>query len=223
MPEAAARHHGGGGGHPPGCVTGSRAGREGEGRERGREEGRGGGRGRKGGGEKEEGTVAVDTHLPDTADPISPPSTPGPSALGHIPGYLDTVFPSQSLGYLALVANIGLVLYLFLVGVELDPEVPSPADRGKGAAWGGGAGSHGDSDPPLLSPFLVLRAPSSRSSVATGTKRSRSPWLGSPSPSAWAASSPPSSSTSSSSRSPGKRGGWKRGQKGEGSRLLPVG
>lgn len=47
----------------------------------------------------------------------------GPSALGHIPGYLDTVFPAESLGYLALVANLGLVLYLFLVGVELDPEV----------------------------------------------------------------------------------------------------
>jgi len=109
------------------------------GREREREGGREGGRE----GEEEEERereqekVAVDTHLPDTADPISPPSTPGPSALGHIPGYLDTVFPSQSLGYLALVANIGLVLYLFLVGVELDPEVPSPAERGRGGAWRG--------------------------------------------------------------------------------------
>ena len=59
--------------------------------------------------------------LSPSLSPSLPPS--GPSALGHIPGYLDTVFPKQSLGYLALVANLGLVLYLFLVGVELDPEV----------------------------------------------------------------------------------------------------
>lgn len=60
----------------------------------------------------------------------------GPSALGHIPGYLDTVFPKQSLGYLALVANLGLVLYLFLVGVELDPEVRKEGRRGGGTEAG---------------------------------------------------------------------------------------
>lgn len=31
------------------------------------------------------------------------------------------IFPSSSLGYLDIVANIGLTLYLFLVGLELDP------------------------------------------------------------------------------------------------------
>lgn len=46
----------------------------------------------------------------------------GPSVLGRIPGYMDTIFPASSLGYISLVANLGLVLYLFLVGVELDPE-----------------------------------------------------------------------------------------------------
>lgn len=46
----------------------------------------------------------------------------GPSALGRIPGYMDTIFPASSLGYISLVANMGLVIYLFLVGVELDPE-----------------------------------------------------------------------------------------------------
>lgn len=33
--------------------------------------------------------------------------TTGPSALGHIPGYMEVVFPKESLGYLALVANLG--------------------------------------------------------------------------------------------------------------------
>ena len=45
----------------------------------------------------------------------------GPSALGRNKNYLNKIFPTASLSYLSLVANIGLVLYLFLVGLELDP------------------------------------------------------------------------------------------------------
>eukprot|EP01041_Mallomonas_annulata_P014007 gene14007-29828_t len=45
----------------------------------------------------------------------------GPSALGRNKYFLDTIFPAASLNYLSLVANIGLVLYLFIVGMELDP------------------------------------------------------------------------------------------------------
>ena len=47
----------------------------------------------------------------------------GPSVLGHIPGYTDAIFPPESIPQLTLIANIGLVLYLFLVGVELDPRM----------------------------------------------------------------------------------------------------
>ncbi|CAG8580206.1 23657_t:CDS:2 [Cetraspora pellucida] len=47
----------------------------------------------------------------------------GPSVLGHIPGYMNTVFPAASLTYLNLLANLGLVLYLFLVGLELNPRI----------------------------------------------------------------------------------------------------
>uniref|UniRef100_A0A914W636 Cation/H+ exchanger domain-containing protein n=1 Tax=Plectus sambesii TaxID=2011161 RepID=A0A914W636_9BILA len=47
----------------------------------------------------------------------------GPSVLGNIPGFTDTIFPKTSLPFLTLVSNIGLVLYLFLVGLELDPKV----------------------------------------------------------------------------------------------------
>lgn len=45
----------------------------------------------------------------------------GPSAIGRNKAYLTTIFPTASLGYLGIVANIGLVLYLFIVGLELDP------------------------------------------------------------------------------------------------------
>ncbi len=46
----------------------------------------------------------------------------GPSVLGLIPGFTATLFPDPSLPFLKLVSNIGLVLYLFLVGLELDPQ-----------------------------------------------------------------------------------------------------
>lgn len=45
----------------------------------------------------------------------------GPSVLGLIPHFTEVIFPNSSLPLLSLVANIGLVLYLFLVGLELDP------------------------------------------------------------------------------------------------------
>jgi Kef-type K+ transport system membrane component KefB len=44
----------------------------------------------------------------------------GPTAFGRIPGFSQHIFPSQSIPYLSLVANIGLCLFLFLVGLEID-------------------------------------------------------------------------------------------------------
>ncbi len=44
----------------------------------------------------------------------------GPTAFGRIPGFSNHIFPSQSLSYLSLVANIGLCLFLFIVGLEID-------------------------------------------------------------------------------------------------------
>lgn len=36
---------------------------------------------------------------------------------------MNKIFPKSSLGYLDLVASIGLILYLFLIGLELDPKL----------------------------------------------------------------------------------------------------
>jgi Kef-type K+ transport system membrane component KefB len=47
----------------------------------------------------------------------------GPTAMGRIPGFTEHIFPSQSLPYLSLVANIGLCLFLFIVGLEIDVSV----------------------------------------------------------------------------------------------------
>lgn len=47
----------------------------------------------------------------------------GPTAFGRIPGFTEHVFPSDSIPYLSLVANIGLCLFLFLVGLEIDMTV----------------------------------------------------------------------------------------------------
>lgn len=44
----------------------------------------------------------------------------GPSVMGHIPGFSNTIFPTDSLVVLTATANIGLILFLFLVALEID-------------------------------------------------------------------------------------------------------
>ncbi|KZT65834.1 hypothetical protein DAEQUDRAFT_814014 [Daedalea quercina L-15889] len=44
----------------------------------------------------------------------------GPTAFGRIPGFTTHIFPAVATPYLSLVANIGLCLFLFLVGMEIE-------------------------------------------------------------------------------------------------------
>ncbi|KAI3642399.1 hypothetical protein MP228_011954 [Amoeboaphelidium protococcarum] len=44
----------------------------------------------------------------------------GPSALGQIPGFRENLFPDSSMPLLFVIANFGLVFYLFIVGLEID-------------------------------------------------------------------------------------------------------
>ncbi|MBA0638081.1 hypothetical protein Godav_029355 [Gossypium davidsonii] len=44
----------------------------------------------------------------------------GPSVLGRVQGFASTIFPSRSVMVLETMANVGLVYFLFLVGVEMD-------------------------------------------------------------------------------------------------------
>jgi Kef-type K+ transport system membrane component KefB len=44
----------------------------------------------------------------------------GKTAFGRIPGFSEHIFPDASIPYLNLVANIGLIIFLFLVGLEVD-------------------------------------------------------------------------------------------------------
>ena len=45
----------------------------------------------------------------------------GPTFLSRFPAFKETVFPKASLPKLQLVAEFGLIIYLFLIGMELDP------------------------------------------------------------------------------------------------------
>ncbi|KAI0301119.1 Sodium/hydrogen exchanger family-domain-containing protein [Multifurca ochricompacta] len=47
----------------------------------------------------------------------------GPTAFGRIPGFSKHIFPSESIPYLSLVANIGLCLFLFIIGLEIDTAI----------------------------------------------------------------------------------------------------
>ncbi|KAF2202199.1 K(+)/H(+) antiporter-like protein 1 [Delitschia confertaspora ATCC 74209] len=44
----------------------------------------------------------------------------GPSVMGRIPGFTAAIFPTAAMPNLNLIANIGLTLFLFLVGLEVD-------------------------------------------------------------------------------------------------------
>ncbi|KAK0491525.1 Sodium/hydrogen exchanger family-domain-containing protein [Armillaria novae-zelandiae] len=44
----------------------------------------------------------------------------GPTVMGRIPGFKNAIFPDAGMPMLNLTANIGLVLFLFLVGLEID-------------------------------------------------------------------------------------------------------
>ncbi|GAA6012421.1 hypothetical protein JCM10207_007081 [Rhodosporidiobolus poonsookiae] len=44
----------------------------------------------------------------------------GPSAFGRIPDFTSSIFPAPSIPLLNLVANLGLCLFLFIVGIECD-------------------------------------------------------------------------------------------------------
>ncbi|OAP56295.1 hypothetical protein AYL99_09474 [Fonsecaea erecta] len=44
----------------------------------------------------------------------------GPSVMGRIPGFTAAIFPTSSMPAFTLAANLGLVLFLFLVGLEVD-------------------------------------------------------------------------------------------------------
>lgn len=44
----------------------------------------------------------------------------GPSVIGRIPGFSDAIFPKDSISNLSNVANLGLILFLFIIGLEVD-------------------------------------------------------------------------------------------------------
>lgn len=47
----------------------------------------------------------------------------GPTVMGRIPGFQETIFPTQSLPFINLIATLGLVFFLFQVGLEVNVKV----------------------------------------------------------------------------------------------------
>src|SRR6185437_15159111 len=44
----------------------------------------------------------------------------GPSAFGYIPGFSSTIFPASSLIVITVFAQIGLIFFMFFLGLEVD-------------------------------------------------------------------------------------------------------
>lgn len=44
----------------------------------------------------------------------------GPTVMGHVPKFTNTCFPKESIPGLTLFANIGVILFLFIIGLEVD-------------------------------------------------------------------------------------------------------
>ncbi|CAN6666940.1 K(+)/H(+) antiporter 1 [Trichomonascus vanleenenianus] len=44
----------------------------------------------------------------------------GPSVMGHVPNFTNSIFPTQSMSNITTVANLGLIMFLFMVGMEVD-------------------------------------------------------------------------------------------------------
>lgn len=47
----------------------------------------------------------------------------GPSVMGRIPNFTNTIFPANSLPMITLTSTIGLVFFLFLIGLEIDVRI----------------------------------------------------------------------------------------------------
>ncbi|KAI0005096.1 cation/H+ exchanger [Russula compacta] len=47
----------------------------------------------------------------------------GPTVMGRIPNFTQTIFPTSSLPILTLTSTIGIVFFLFIVGIEVDPNL----------------------------------------------------------------------------------------------------
>jgi Kef-type K+ transport system membrane component KefB len=58
----------------------------------------------------------------------------GPSVMGQIPGFNDLFFPSSSIPLLNIIANVGLILFMFVIGMEIDLDLFRSKIK-KGTVW----------------------------------------------------------------------------------------
>ena len=74
------------------------------------------------------GRVFRRIHQPQVIGEMATGILLGPSLLGWVaPGVSATLFPAASLGFLSMLSQIGLVIFMFLVGLELRPRPPARA------------------------------------------------------------------------------------------------
>ncbi|XP_042467098.1 cation/H(+) antiporter 15-like [Zingiber officinale] len=65
--------------------------------------------------------ILLPLHQPRHVSEIVSGLVLGPMGLGQIPGYLRTIFPYRSLPILEVVAYLGIIYFVFITGLEIDP------------------------------------------------------------------------------------------------------
>jgi Kef-type K+ transport system membrane component KefB len=58
----------------------------------------------------------------------------GPSVMGQIPGFSELFFPSSSIPLLNIIAHVGLILFMFVIGMEIDLDLFRSKIK-KGTVW----------------------------------------------------------------------------------------
>ncbi|KAL3524024.1 hypothetical protein ACH5RR_016858 [Cinchona calisaya] len=74
-------------------------------------------------------------HLPRICSEILAGIILGPTVLGNVPNFRNTLFPQEGDIFIDILSKIGYIFFIFLTGVKMDPRIVLTASAGTLTAW----------------------------------------------------------------------------------------